>query len=49
MNLKKVQIKLDISDVKQVLDIAIDEDKDGALEYIKKNLVKKIERVLQPH
>ena len=49
MNLKKVQIKLDISDVQQVLDIAIDEDKDGALEYIKKNLVKKIEKVLQPH
>ena len=49
MNLKKVQIELNISDVQQVLATALDEDKDGALEYIKKNLVKKIERVLQPH
>jgi hypothetical protein len=49
MNLKKVQIELNISDVQQVLAIALDEDKDGALEYIKKNLVKKIEKVLQPH
>ena len=49
MNLKKVQIKLDISYVQQVFAIALYEDKDGALEYIKKNLVKKIEKVLQPH
>ena len=49
MNLKKVQIELDVSDVQKVLAIALDEDKDRALEYIKKNLVKKIEKVLQPH
>jgi hypothetical protein len=49
MNLKKVQIELDISDVQQVLGIALDEDKDKALEYIKGKLVKKIEKVLQPH
>ncbi|MCG6972069.1 MAG: hypothetical protein LJE66_02870 [Desulfobacterales bacterium] len=49
MNLKKVQIELDVSDVQRVLAIALDEDKDRALEYIKKNLVKKIEKVLQPH
>ena len=49
MNLKKVQIELDVSDVQSVLAIALDEDKDRALEYIKKNLVKKIEKVLQPH
>jgi hypothetical protein len=47
--LKKVQIELDVSDVQRVLAIALDEDKDRALEYIKKNLVKKIEKVLQPH
>jgi len=28
MNLRKVQIELDISDVQQVLAIALDEDKD---------------------
>jgi len=49
MNLRKVQIELDISDVQQVLAIALDEDKDKALEYIKVNLVKQIEKVLQPH
>jgi hypothetical protein len=49
MNLKKVRLELDISDVQQVLGLALDEDKDKALEYIKGKLVKKIEKVLQPH
>lgn len=49
MNLRKVQIELDISDVQQVLAIALDEDKDKALEYIKAHLVKQIEKSLQPH
>jgi len=48
MNLKKVQIELNISDVQQVLAIALDEDKDKALEYIKARLFKQIEKVLQP-
>jgi len=49
MNLRKVQIELNISDVQQVLAIALDDDKDKALEYIKARLVKQIEKVLQPH
>ena len=49
MNLRKVQIELDVSDVQQVLAIALDEDKDKALEYIKARLVKQIEKSLQPH
>jgi hypothetical protein len=49
MNLKKVQIALDVADVQQVLAIALDENKDKALEYIKRNLVKQIEKSLQPH
>jgi len=49
MNLRKVQIELDISDVQQVLAIALDEDKNKALEYIKTRLVKQIEKSLQPH
>ena len=49
MNLKKVQLEFDISDVQQVLAIALDEDKDKALEYIKGSLVKQIEKSLQPH
>jgi hypothetical protein len=49
MNLKKVQIELTISDVQQVLAIALDEDKEKALEYIYIRLVKQIEKSLQPH
>ncbi len=49
MNLRKVQIELDVSDVQQVFAIALDEDKDKALEYIKIRLVKQIEKSLQPH
>ena len=49
MNLKKVQIELDVSDVQQVLAIALDEDIEKAFEYIKGSLVKKIEKVLRPH
>ncbi|MBC8432903.1 MAG: hypothetical protein H8D96_13415 [Desulfobacterales bacterium] len=49
MNLRKVQIELDVSDVQQVLAIALDEDKEKALEYIKGSLAKQIEKVLQPH
>jgi hypothetical protein len=49
MNLKKVQIELDVSDVQQVLAIALDDDKDKALEYIKARLAKQIEKSLQPH
>jgi len=49
MNLRKVQIVLDVSDVQQVLAIALDEDREKALEYIKGSLVKQIEKFLQPH
>ncbi|MFO7555669.1 MAG: hypothetical protein R6W88_10740 [Desulfobacterales bacterium] len=49
MNLRKVQIELDVSDVQRVMAIALDEDKDKALEYIKGSLVKQIEKILQPH
>jgi len=49
MNLKKVQIELDIPDVQLVLAIALDEDKDKALEYIKVRLARQIEKSLQPH
>ncbi len=49
MNLRKVQIELDVSDVQQVLAIALDEDKEKALEYVKGRLAKQIEKALQPH
>ena len=47
MNLKKIQIELDVSDIQQVLAIALDEDKDKALGYIRGSLVKQIEKSLQ--
>ncbi|NQT70596.1 MAG: hypothetical protein HQ552_13595 [Desulfobacteraceae bacterium] len=49
MNLRKIQIELDVSDVQQVLAIALDENKEKALEYIKGSLAKQIEKALQPH
>jgi hypothetical protein len=49
MNLRKVQIVLDVSDIQQVLAIVLDEDREKALEYIKGSLVKQIEKSLQPH
>jgi len=49
MNLKKISIELSIDDVKQVIRIALDDDKDQALAFIKKNLFKQLEKALQPH
>ena len=49
MNLRKVQLELDVSEIQQILAIALDEDKEKALEYIKTRLVKQIEKSLQPH
>ena len=49
MNLRKVQLELDVSEVQQILAIALDEDKEKALEYIKTRLAKQIEKSLQPH
>lgn len=49
MNLRKVQIELDVLDVQRIMAIALDEDKDKALEYVKGSLVKQIEKILQPH
>ncbi|MFC1811414.1 hypothetical protein ACFL03_01855 [Thermodesulfobacteriota bacterium] len=49
MNLKNIHIKLDTSDIQQIMSIALDDDKDQALTFIKKNLVKQLEKALQPH
>jgi hypothetical protein len=49
LNLKNVHIELDISDIQKVMSIALDDDKDQALTFIKKNLVKQLEKALQPH
>jgi hypothetical protein len=49
MKLKKIQVELDTPDIQELLAIALDDDKEGALNFIKKKLVKRIEKALQPH
>ncbi len=48
MNLKKISIELSIEDVKQVLRIALDEEPEEALKFIKENLLKRVQAALQP-
>ena len=49
MNLKKIQVELDTAEIQQVLAIALDDDKERALEFIKKKLFRQVEKALQPH
>jgi len=49
MNLKKVLIELDVSDVQEILRIDMDEDAQEALAFIKENLAKQVKASLQPH
>ena len=48
MNLKKIRIELDTAEIQQVLGIALDDDSEQALKFIKRKLVKRLERALQP-
>ena len=48
MNLKKISIELSIDDVKQILRIALDEEPEEALKFIKQNLLKQVQAALQP-
>ncbi|MDZ7667438.1 MAG: hypothetical protein U5K27_19275 [Desulfotignum sp.] len=47
MNLKPVQIDLEIEDVQKVLTISLDEDKNAALNFIRHRLMKKVEKSLR--
>ena len=49
MNLKDVNIQLSTLDVQQIIRIALDEDNQEALTFIKDNLFKKVKTALQPH
>lgn len=49
MSLKAVQISLDAEAVQTVLAIALDDDKDRALAFIKTQLAKRVGKDLQPH
>lgn len=49
MNLKKVLIELNVSEVQEILRIDMDEDAQEALTFIKENLAKQVKASLQPH
>lgn len=49
MNLKNVHIEFDSSDIQKALSIALDDDRDQALTFIKAKLAKQVEKALQPH
>ena len=49
MNLKKVIIELDKSDVQDILRIDMDEDAKEALAFIKDRLAKRVKNSIQPH
>jgi len=49
MNLKKVRLELDTSDIQEILPVALDDDREKALAYIKGKLAKQVEKALQPH
>ena len=49
MNLKKVNIELDIDEVREILAIDMDDDPARALAFIKEYLAKQVKKCLQPH
>jgi len=49
MNLKTIRVELDTSDIQKVLMIALDDDKEGALDFIKEKLAKQVQKALAPH
>jgi len=49
MNLKRVILELELSEVQEILRIDMDEDASEALAFIKGNLAKKVRATLQPH
>lgn len=49
MNLKPVHIQLESAQVGEILRIALDDDREGAMAFIKAVLAKKVEKALQRH
>jgi len=48
VNLKQISIELSIDDVKQILQIVLDERTEDALKFIKNNLLKQVQAAIQP-
>jgi len=49
MNLKTAHIGLNPAEIQRLFAIAMDDDKDEALAFIKQILAKRVEKVLKPH
>ncbi len=49
MNLRNINIELDVSDVQEILAIDIDDDAERALAWVKLQLAKRVKSALQPH
>jgi hypothetical protein len=49
MNLKKVNIELEVAEVQELLAIDMDDDAQRALAFIKEHLAKQVKKCLQPH
>jgi len=49
MNLKPIQLTLDTEDVRSILHVALDDDAQQALAFVKTVLAKKVEKALQRH
>jgi len=49
VKLKNINIQLSILDVQQIIRIALDEDTQEALTFVKENLFKQVKTALQPH
>lgn len=47
--LKDIQMELSTEEFRQILSIALDEDRDKAMEFIRDHLAKKVDKKLQEH
>jgi hypothetical protein len=49
MNLKRVNIDLDVQEVQEILAIDMDDDAERALAFIKEHLASQVKKCLQSH
>ncbi|MCU0846513.1 MAG: hypothetical protein MUD12_01335 [Spirochaetes bacterium] len=49
MNLKDIVVRLDVSDVRRILAIDMDENREDALIFKRNNLPKKVRKALESH
>jgi hypothetical protein len=49
MNIKRVNVELDVQEVQEVLAIEMDDDAERALAFIKEHLANQVRKCLQSH